>query len=84
MGVLNNSMWNVASASSNFYEYQIENSLRLNGTDQALEKTFSDSIIFGGPHTYITLFCNFFIVNIFFKASNKLPLIPFVPLSVEI
>ena len=41
MGVLNNSMWNVASASSNFYEYQIENSLRLNGTDQALEKTFS-------------------------------------------
>ena len=41
MGVLNNSMWNVASASSNFYEYQIENCLRLNGTDQALEKTFS-------------------------------------------
>ena len=42
MGVLNNSMWNVSS-SSDFYEYKIANSLRLNGTDQALEKTFSNA-----------------------------------------
>ena len=43
MGVLNNSMWNVASGSSDFYEYKITNCLRLNGTDQALEKTWGQA-----------------------------------------
>ena len=32
MGVLNNSMWNVASGASNFYEHQIANSARIPAT----------------------------------------------------
>ena len=37
---LSNEQWNAPPSSSDFYEYKITNSLRLNGTDQALEKTW--------------------------------------------
>ena len=40
---LSNEQWNAPPSSSDFYEYKITNSLRLNGTDQALEKTWGQA-----------------------------------------
>ena len=47
MGVFQNNLMGAAaaaaSASTDFYDYQITNSLRLNGTSQALERSFSST-----------------------------------------
>ena len=61
MGVLNNSMWNVASGASNFYEHQIPNSLRIPATSSTSSSNGRLTQTFGTVDSKVHFTLNFWI-----------------------
>jgi len=61
MGVLNNSMWNVASGVSNFYEHQIPNSLRIPANSSTSSSNGRLTQTFGTVDSKVHFTLNFWI-----------------------
>ena len=85
MGVLNNSMWNVASGASNFYEHQIPNSLRVPATSSTSSSNGRLTQTFGTVDSKVHFTLNFWIKRNAIGGTNPVtsarPLTFFTPRS---